>query len=403
MDASSENIDLDRRRQHTLRDLQRRLVAHVQAGRTTDMVDAPMSNAAEVYTDPRRLAAERDKLFLQMPLVAGLSGDIPHAGDTLVFEGAGRPIIVVRDDKGAANAFLNICTHRGARPVAESGCYASFSCPFHGWTFDLNGRLIGQPGRPCFRGLHAEQLGLVQLPCTEWHGLIFVRAQPGHGPIDVEAHLGSFGPVLEELRLDRFSAVKSGVMKSGGNWKYALETFGEGYHFAALHPDSLAQTHFNNVSVFDRFERHHRVCFAPRSYRALAGIPEEQWPELDSVVYMIFPNTAMLVGSPMPGHMFVQLFRIYPTAQSATDALFTLYAPSDRLDGDSRAVAEMGFDVARNIIENEDFSMASSAQQNFLAAPDGFQVHYGRNEPALQHLHRDLAEAVGMPISTDLR
>lgn len=388
--------DQQRRARHSesLRSLQRRLVQHIADGRTTDMVAAPMVNAASVYTDPAQYAAEQQKLFLDMPLVAGLSGDIPHSGDTLVFDGAGRPIIVVRGDDGQARAFLNICTHRGARPVGQSGRHAAFTCPFHGWSFGLDGRLVGQPGKDCFEGLDAAQLGLVPLPCVEWHGLIFVKAQPG-GTIDVEAHLGSFAPVIADIGLASFTAVNSTVMKAEANWKSVLETFGEGYHFASLHPTTLAQTHFSNVSVFDRFDRHHRVCFSVKTNKALIDTPEAQWPELDSVMYMIFPNTTMLVGSPMTGHIFVQLFRVCPSGISSTDTLFTLYAPPRNLQGEGLAVAQAGFEVAKTIIQTEDFSVAAAAQRNFETAPPDFKVCYGRNEPALQYLHRDIAAALG--------
>ena len=150
--------------------------------------------------------------------------------------------------------------------------------------------------------------------------------------------------------------------------------------------------------MFDRFAPHHRIGFAPRSYKELPGLPESEWPELYNVLYMIFPNTAMLLGSPMPGHMFIQLFRIFPDGISAADTHFTLYAPAVSLDEQGCAIAAAGFDLARGIIENEDFSVAAGAQRNLLAAPPGFTVNYGRNEVALQHLHRDLAAAIGMPL-----
>ncbi|HKY90608.1 MAG TPA: aromatic ring-hydroxylating dioxygenase subunit alpha [Nevskiaceae bacterium] len=374
----------------TLRSLQRRLIRHIEAGRTTDLADAPMRHPASVYSDPARHELERERLFLRLPLVACLSGDIPEAGDTALFEGAGRPIVVVRDAAGRANAFLNLCTHRGARPVTTEGRHDCFTCPFHGWTYGLDGALIGQPGKIGFEGLDTARMGLVRVPCAERHGLVFVRAQPDGEPIDVDAHLGAFGLVLAEIGLSGYRRVKSGIMQAAGNWKYVLETFGEGYHFASLHPTSLGQTHYSNVAVFDAFDRHHRVCFAPKAYKALATRPEAEWPVPDSVVYNIFPNTAMLVGSPMQGHYFVQLFRIYPTAVDRTDTQFTLYAPPSQLEGPGRAMAEAGFDLARQIIETEDFSVSGGAQRNFAQAPAGVHVVYGRNEPALQHLHRGL-------------
>lgn len=389
-----KTIDWPARHHDTLRSLQRRLIRHIENGRSTDLADAPMRMSSSVYADPARYAAEQQKLFLELPLVAGLSGDIPNTGDMLTFEGAGRPIVVIRDQQGRANAFLNQCTHRGARVVAGNSCQATISCPFHGWSFGLDGKLVGQPGKQCFDGIDPATLGLRQVPCAEWHGLIFVRAQPGGTPIDVEAHLGDFAMELAELQLDRVAPVKSGFMHAAGNWKYVLETFGEGYHFAALHPTSLAQTHFNNVSVFDAFDRHHRVSFVPKTYKDLIGTPEATWPTLDSVVYMIFPNTAMLVGSPMPGHHFVQLFRIYPTAVSMTETLFTLYAPPAQLEGAGRAIAEAGYELAAQIIQTEDFSMAGGAQRNFVQAPKDSEVVFGRNEIALQHLHRHLGDAI---------
>lgn len=398
MNADNTDTDWAQRQRFTLRALQRRLVAHLKAGRTTDLAAAPMRNSAQVYADPQRHEAERRKLFLELPLVAGLSGDIPNPGDTLVVDGAGHPIIVARDASGRVNAFLNVCRHRGARLVNESGCYARYTCPFHSWSFGLDGQLLGQPGKLAFEGLDPGQLGLVRVPCAEWHGLIFVRAQPGEGPLDVAAHLGSFAPELAEIGLESFVPVKTGTMQAAGNWKYVLETFGESYHLSSLHPATLAQTMFSNVLLFDRFAPHHRIAFAPRSYADLVERPESEWPELYNVLYLIFPNTAMLLGSPMPGHMFIQLFRIHPTGVSTTDTHFTLYAPPASLEGPGRAAAEAGFDLARSIIETEDFSVAAGAQRNLLAAPPGFQVHYGRNEIALQHLHRDLAAAIGMPL-----
>ncbi len=104
--------------------------------------------------------------------------------------------------------------------------------------------------------------------------------------------------------------------------------------------------------------------------------PEGEWPELlYNVLYMIFPNTAMLLGSPMPGHMFIQLFRISPNGISGhfDTHFFTLYAPAASLNEQSRAVASAGFDLARGIIETEDFSVAGGAQRNLLTAPPGFQ------------------------------
>ena len=136
------------RRKDVARESMARMVAHV-AAKTTDMAPAPMPLPKEAYIDPVRFEAEREKLFLETPVVAGLSCDIPEAGDLLVFDAAGPSILVMRGKDGVARAFLNMCTHRGARLIEATEPHsehrARVSCPFHAWTFDPAGKLVGQP------------------------------------------------------------------------------------------------------------------------------------------------------------------------------------------------------------------------------------------------------------------
>jgi carnitine monooxygenase subunit len=382
------------------RALQRRLVEHISNGRTTDMADAPLRVSSQIYTDPARLDAERKELFLKLPLVAGLSNDIPHVGDTMLFDGAGPSIIIIRDQHGKANAFLNLCTHRGTQLIKECGKHETISCPFHGWTFDPQGQLIGQPGSEAFSGIERDTLGLIHIPCTELHGIIFVKVQPGEQNIDVEVKefLGDFGHQLSLLDFARYLPGKSGMLQSNGNWKYVAETFGEGYHFAALHPTSLGQTHYNNVAAYQSFGRHHQISFAPKTCKELANKPESEWFPLDSVMYSIFPNTQILFGCPRPGALFIQLFRIYPLGVSGTEVHLTLYASEEIFASAGREFVEGAYDLAAGIVEGDDLAAAGTAQRVLKYAPANYQVTYGRNEIALQHFHRNLANAIRMPI-----
>lgn len=384
--------------QIALRALQARLVAHVAAGRTTDMAAQTLRLPAGLYSDPKRLQAEQTELFLKHPLVVGLSGDLPQPGATKLFDGAGPPILLTRQRDGTVAAFLNMCTHRGARLLREPGLVQALTCPFHGWSFDLDGRLIAQPGKDGFEGVDRECLHLLRVPCAERYGLLFVRAQVGGEDIDVDALLGPLIPDLQNLQLDALSLIKEGPLHTAGNWKYVLDTYGEGYHFASLHPDTLAQTHYNNVHGCDFFGPHFRVVFPLKTYAGLAKLPQSQWPGIESVVYVLFPNTAIVVGSPQPGLMVVQVFRIYPNGVKATRVDLSVYAPTAALSEQTRPMFEAGFDLAAHIVQTEDFRVAAEAQANLAYAPAHFQTLLGRNEPALQHLQRGIAAAIGMPL-----
>lgn len=389
------------RRQKMARDIQRRMAACVVAKRGSQ-ADAPLALPKQVYTDPARHEAERQALFLGQPIVAGLSGDIPHPGDLLVFDAAGPSILVTRDKEGRARAFLNMCTHRAAKLVEASEPHAEhrarITCPFHAWTFDAGGRLIGQPDKQAFADCAIGARDLVELPCAEHIGMIFVR--PGGGaPIDAAAHLGEMGEILSAIELHRAVPVKKGVLTADSNWKFALDTYGEGYHFATLHASTIGQTHYNGICHLEPFGRHHRVGFPDRGYDAFAALPAAEWPAADyGGVHFIFPNTVVFFGAVVPGSYFTQIFRLFPDGVGKTRCQFAVYAPFGVDSEQHRAMCEAAYDATATVVQTEDYRVASHGYANLLTAPEDFRVVLGANEPALHNVHRHIADAIGMPL-----
>lgn len=388
------------RRARIARDILRRSVAHAAAGGTTDRAEGPMANLASVYTDPVRFEAERRELFGKLPIVACLSSDIPKPGDTIVFEAAGPSILITRTGEGKVNAFLNMCTHRGAKLVREPCNRKLFTCPFHSWSFDGTGRLVAMPGEDGFAGVDRAARGLIRVPAAEWAGLVFVKAHAGEEAIDVESFLGSFAPELAQMELHETAPIKSSVIETKANWKFALDTYGEGYHFSTLHASTIGQTHYNNVAVYERFGRNHRVNFPDKGVASLVGKPESEWPETEyGAVHYLFPNTILFIGSITPGRVFTQMFRHFPgDTPGKMKTLFDVYAPHGVQSAEYRAEVEMAHDGTRTVVSTEDYVIASEGWANMQHAPEGFSVIYGANEVALQHQHRAIAEAIGMPL-----
>ncbi|WP_242128029.1 aromatic ring-hydroxylating dioxygenase subunit alpha [Sphingobium sp. Sx8-8] len=390
-----------RRRQSARADI-RRMVALI-AGDRTDCAAAPLVLDKSIYTGRLRHAAEMDGIFRKQPLIAGLSGDIPEPGDALVFDAAGPSVLVMRGKDGTARAFLNMCTHRAARLVEEQepwrGRLPRVACPFHAWTFDGQGRLVGQPGKEGFAGCPEGARDLVGLPCEEHLGLIFVRLDPPAGPVDATAHLGAFAPVLEQMEPWRAEPVKKGVLRADANWKFALDTYGESYHFKSLHKSTIGQTHYSNRGIYQPVGQHHRVNFPDLSMGELVSTPEAEWPEAEyGGVHYIFPNTVLFFGAVTPGVHFTQLFRLFPDGPDRMICHFAVYAPFGVIDDAHRAVCEEAYDATAGVVQTEDYRVASAGYANMLSAPDGFQVVLGANEPALHGVHRHIAEACGMPL-----
>ena len=378
------------------------MVAHIAAGGTTDFAPGVLQNEPAAYTDAGRANLEKRELFLKRPLLVGLSCDLPAPGDCLVFDDAGPSIIVVRGSDGIARGFLNMCTHRASRLLGNDGdgiCErrTRFSCPFHGWTFDLQGALAGIPGRAGFEGLDVAARSLISVPVTEWHGMIFVRPTAESEPVDVAVHLDAFAVELMQLQLEQAVPIRRSRLSAPCNWKIALDTYCEGYHFGILHASTIGVTHYSNVAVFDDFGPHWRINFPDKAIKALVSLPDSQWPDVEyGGIHFIFPNTVLVVGASGPERTFVRMFRLFPgeTAgeMSCRIAVYEVGETRDRL----AAQNEFTQDDSESEVTQEDYRVAVDGYRNLLNAPAGFTVVYGRNEPALQSFHRHVAEAIGI-------
>lgn len=382
------------------REILRRMVG-LAADKTTDLAPGPMALPKGAYIDPERFEAERQTLFLGQPIVAGLTGDIPEPGDVLVFDAAGPSILVIRGKDRVVRAFLNMCTHRGAKLIEDAepwtGHMSRLVCPFHAWAFDNIGQLVGQPSKASFANCEIGARNLVELPCVEEKGLIFVR--PGGGEsIDIDAHLGEFADVLAMIELAKAVPVKKGVLHAESNWKFALDTYGEGYHFGRLHASTIGQTHYNDMACFAPFGRHHRIGFPDKSIGDLVSKDEGEWPDSEyGGVHFLFPNTVIFFGSIVPGVYFTQVFRLFPDGVGKTRCQFGVYAPFGILSEEYRGTCVMAYDQTAEVVQTEDYRVASAGYLNLMTAPDGFEVVLGANEIAVQAVQRHVAEAIGMP------
>jgi phenylpropionate dioxygenase-like ring-hydroxylating dioxygenase large terminal subunit len=292
--------------------------------------------------------------------------------------------------------------HRAAKLVTEPKRKNRMSCKFHGWTFDLDGKLVGIPGAEGFKGINKEDRGLIALPVAEWHGLIFVRAVPGGEPIDVEAHLGkAFAHELAHLELDKARPMKSTRFDVRANWKYAMDTYGEGYHFATLHPTSIGALALSNIMSYDSYGPNHRMEMPRAEFLDYSDKPEEEWPDTTyNGLYFIFPNVVINVNSIKDGKQFYGISRIFPGERvDQATTVITTYKPHQMAHHQETEPWTEMQDFIVKVVTTEDYSVSREGQHNMMYAPPGFQPVLGANELALQNIHRHinklLEEAAG--------
>lgn len=359
-----------------------------------DEADAPLEVPARLYTDPAIFAREKETIFSKVPVVAGLSKDIPNPGDFITVEHLDTPVVVTRTKNGEVKAFVNACRHRGAALVYESrGNSKGFTCPYHGWTYSQEGALTGIACAASFGQVDKNQMGLVPVPVEERHGLIFLSPRADQ-PLDLDKHLGAeLSRQLGLWHFDQVSAARSEPVVLEGNWKLVYETFLETYHFAAAHKNNLINFYHNNSNTVDRFGDHIRISVASRGLeKHYAETPEGQRDPFQHVLvaYILFPGMVLINSAQV-----LEVFRIFPKSVDRTVVEHSCYSrlPADMQGADQ--MFEMIWQSAHNIVMNEDFPFGVTTAQKGLASGGLKGLVLGRNELAMHINHEVIRSYTG--------
>jgi phenylpropionate dioxygenase-like ring-hydroxylating dioxygenase large terminal subunit len=366
----------------------------MHAHATTQLADEVMRVDTAVYRSPEWFEREQQALFRDGVVVACLTADVRRPGDHVVIDSGGIPLVVVRAPDGALRGFVNACRHRGAQVVRECGEGArNFACPFHAWTYSLDGRLLGRPrSQGGFDEIAKDDCGLAQVPVAEAHGIVFVR--PGGGaPIDAVAQLEGLGPDLDSFRLDSYRVYGRMRREWRCNWKLLLDTFMESYHVFALHGASVGPDYPGHVMIFDAFGPHLRIPVPRASLLDFAERPQTEWALLPhaTVQYHLSPNA-------MVNHTIdhLILWRFDPTAVDCTVAEMTMYVPLHEPADDEavwRKAMDDWFDLHDAVTRDEDYP-ESERIQRVLASGCVPSTTLGRNEGAVQHFHDTIRSRV---------
>jgi phenylpropionate dioxygenase-like ring-hydroxylating dioxygenase large terminal subunit len=353
---------------------------------TPPMAERFTHNDPSAYTSPERAAREREVLFRNHPIVAGFSSQIPNPGDYLTEDLAPVPILVVRNDSCEPRAFVNICRHRGARLVAGCGTDARrFSCPYHAWTYNTDGRLVAIPDDFGFEGLDRAASGLVALPVAEKYGLIFVTPTPGEA-IDVGAMLHGLGDDIDSYGIASFAHQGTRVVRRPMNWKLVSDTFWEAYHIKVLHAQNVGPLFVKNLAMFDAFGRNTRYIGVRKSIEKLRDLPEAKWNLVPhaTILMNLFPNTILVMQSD-----HAEVYRIFPAGTHVGEAVcaISILAPEPSPKWSRTMELLLG-------VVDQDFTLGEGIQHNFESGAIG-KVMYGRYENALEHFHRSIRQALG--------
>ncbi len=364
-----------------------------EAQRAIDRVEpqrgAPSTSPVARYLDPGRHALEV-RALRRLPHAIGPASRLDSSGDWLSAQLLGVPVVATRGSDGEVRAFINVCRHRGALVVPGSACgsgKARFVCPYHSWTYDDRGTLVGRPHEDDFPHVARESASLVPLPVAIRCGLVWVVPE-ALGDFDWTAWFGPLADELETLGYDEHaSSPHERRFVQPSNWKLVLDANLESYHFQYAHRATIAHLFHDNVVQQASFGRHQRIVLPKRSLvEADTAGEDADWELLgrhSNIIYFFFPSTFVLWEGD-----HANVFNVTPeTAASCATASWMIVPAAQHAKRDP-GHWHRNWTLFWDAID-EDFALAASMQSG-LASGANAALTFGTSEFACDLFEREV-------------
>ena len=338
------------------------------------------------YTDPDVLRLEQERIFRTSWQYVGHTGDVAEPGSFAATCVGELPVVLVRDEEAELRAFLNVCRHRGSIVCTGSGRRATLQCPYHAWTYGLDGRLVAAPRSEREGGLDRDELGLVRLRLETWGPFVFVSPDENAGSLaelleDVPKRIAEAGIDVNALRF-----LQRSESEYATNWKICAENFLECYHCPTAHPGFSAVMDVSPDSYLletgrRRMTQHGPPRPEPRgSYDPAGEVERGQF-------HLFFPGTVVNV---MPGRPNLSIGPILPLAPERTYRFLDYFVAPD---ADDAWIEEMlAFDAQ---VGAEDRVLVERVQEGVRAGLIGEGRLMPESEQLVAHFQGLVVDALG--------
>jgi len=320
--------------------------------------DAPLREAstppASWYIDPRVFDLEKRTVFSRSWHMVGRAGQVRDSGQYITCEIAGEPVLVVRDNDGVLRGFFNVCRHHAAAVVTHSeGSTQTLRCPYHGWTYNLEGALVITPEFGDVRKFDRSLNGLIPIETAVWKNWIFVKLDPG-GPSLKDFLSKDLTEQMERLELDRLFWMERRSYTMACNWKVFIDNYLDGgYHVPHIHGGLGSVLDHTNYSI----ETGERFCLQSSPIRANKG--EERTAAVRkgkrALYYWIYPNFMI---NWYEGVMDTNL--VQPLGVDQTEVTFDFYFADPSATARERNLVSI---AVSERIQTEDKSICESVQR----------------------------------------
>jgi choline monooxygenase len=364
-----------------------------------EQIESAQTLASKFYTDPAILDIEKARVFRRTwQLVGTLSQDCGEVNglkrtisDPETFytvEVVGEPVVVVRDKQGTLRAFSNVCRHRAGPIALGSGCKNVLRCAYHGWTYALDGRLIGTPDVEGVEFFDRSTMGMFPLRLETWGQFIFINFDPN--AVSLSAYLGK---IPEQARGFQFEGLQLAERRDyviNCNWKVYVDNYLEGYHIPIAHPGLMREIDYAQYRT-DTY-RYHSQQFAPiRSMKSEDAAERLYDPGIglqEAFYFWVFPNLMLNI---YPDN--IQTNVIVPLSHDKTLTIFEWYfhdvASEKSRERVKRAIA------FSDEVQQEDIGLCEHVQRGLRSSTYDRGRYSVKRENGVHHFHMLLGEFLG--------
>jgi choline monooxygenase len=345
---------------------------------------------ARWYLDPQMLEMEREKIFARTWQPVGFAAAVAEPGTYFACEIAGEPIVVARAKDNVLRAFSNVCRHRASIIVDPAGGArkgAALRCPYHNWTYALDGRLIACPEFEGVLDWDTSSVALPQFRVEVWGPHVFVN-QDAPAPAlaevfgDIPVEVAKVGCAVDQLQ---FSERRDYVVEC--NWKVYIDNYLEGYHLPAAHPSLMRELEYPHyrVDTYRYYSSHFAPIKPPRAGAGANGDRRYEAEGLNALYYWIFPNYMLNV---YPDNLSTNI--IVPVGPDRTLTIFEWFGyPGSKVKPETVAFSEE--------IQQEDIRLCENVQKGLRSRTFDTGRFSVKRENGVHHFHLLLNEFLASP------
>jgi len=334
------------------------------AGNASGSFDDALSLPPGIYHDPEILNLEIERIFRKDWICVGRLAEIPETGDYICRNMIDSPVFVVRQKDRSVKAFANVCVHRAARLLDGEGHVSRISCPYHSWTYEVDGQLIGAPFMQETKGFNVKDHRLKALACDTWEGFVYVNLSNDAGLTG--DRLNELSTLVADFRMGDYVPVFSAEETWDTNWKCLVENFMDVYHLHRVHKNSFSKygSSEEQTTLFpggDSFAYHYvQDEEGPGSVQAH---PDNNWLQgsdrLRTYLINIFPSHVIQLQPDMLWYL-----SILPLGTEKVSIRWAVSIPAEILDGaDDRQIEVDKVMSLLHQVNSEDQPIVESVSQ----------------------------------------